>query len=81
MVYKFFGKKFSSANTSAGAITSVPPETIDRQDKSDIENKIISDQQLAEELHKPFFRKFKKRKVHSPSIDNSWGDDLVDKQF
>ena len=31
---------------------------------------IISSQQLAEELHKPIIRKSKKRKVHSPFIDN-----------
>ena len=26
-------------------------------------------------------RKFKKRKVQSPFIDNIWGDDLADMQF
>ena len=29
------------------------------------------------ELHKPIIRKFKKRKVHSPFIDNIWGADLA----
>ena len=38
----------------------------------------MSDQQLAEELHKPIIKKFKKRKVHSPFIDNIWGADLAD---
>ena len=35
-------------------------------------------QQLAEELHKPIIRKFKKRKVHSAFKDNIWGADLAD---
>ena len=30
---------------------------------SGVKNKSISDQQLAEELHKPIIKKFKKRKV------------------
>ena len=31
---------------------------------SGIKNENMSDQQLAEELHKPIIRKFKKRKLH-----------------
>ena len=34
--------------------------------------------QLAEELHKPFIRKFEKRKVYSSFRDNMWGADLAD---
>ena len=41
----------------------------------------MSKQQLAEELGKPIIRKFKKRKVHSPSIDNIWGADLAGMQL
>ena len=48
---------------------------------SGIKNENISDQQLAEELHKPIIRKFKKRKVHSTFIDNVWDDVLVDMQL
>ena len=44
-----------------------------------IEN--ISNQELAEEFHKPIIRKLKKRKVHSPFIDNIWGADLADVQL
>ena len=33
--------------------------------------------ELAEELHKPFIRKFKKCKVYSSFIDNIWGNDLA----
>ena len=38
-------------------------------------------QQLAEELHKPIIRKFKKRKVYSTFKDNIWGADLADMQL
>ena len=34
--------------------------------------------QLADELHKPIIRKFKKRKVYSSFRDNIWGVDLPD---
>ena len=37
----------------------------------------MSDQQLAEELHKPIIKKFKKRKVKSHFIDNISGVDLA----
>ena len=36
--------------------------------------------QLADEIHKPIIRKFKKRKVYSSFRDNIWGVDLVDMQ-
>ena len=36
--------------------------------------------QLANELHKPIIRKFKKRKVYSSFRDNIWGADLADMQ-
>ena len=48
---------------------------------SGINNDSISDQQLAEELHKPIIRKFEKIKVHSLFIDNIWGSDLADVQL
>ena len=35
-----------------------------------VKNEIISNKELAEELHKPITREFEKRKVHSPFIDN-----------
>ena len=37
--------------------------------------------QLADELHKPIIRKFKKRKVHSSFRDSIWGADLADMQL
>ena len=37
--------------------------------------------QLADELHEPIIRKFKKRKMHSSFRDNIWGVDLADMQL
>ena len=37
--------------------------------------------QLADELHKPIIKKFKKRKVYSSFRDNIWGADLADMQL
>ena len=48
---------------------------------SSIKNENMSDQQLAEELHKPVIRKFKRRKVQSSFIDNIWGTGLADMQL
>ena len=39
-----------------------------------------SNYQLANDLHKPIIRKFKKRKVYSSFRDNIWGVDLADMQ-
>ena len=44
-------------------------------------NEIKQNLQLAEELHKPIIRKFKKRKVYSGFKDNIWGADLADMEF
>ena len=41
----------------------------------------MSEQQLAEELHKPIIRKFEKSKIHSPFIDNTWAAGLADMQL
>ena len=46
-----------------------------------IKNEFICNKELAEKLHKPIIRKFNKRKVHSPFIDNIWGADLADMQL
>ena len=46
-----------------------------------IKNVIAHNQQLAEELHKPIIKKFKKRKVYSSFKDNIWGADLADMQL
>ena len=41
----------------------------------------MSYQQLAEELHKPIIKKFKKRKIQPLLLDNVWGADLADMQL
>ena len=46
-----------------------------------IKNEIKQNQQLANELHKPIIRKFKKRKVYSSFKDNIWSVDLADMQL
>ena len=43
-----------------------------RTSPSGIKNEDISNKELVEELHKQIIRKFNKRKVHSPFIDNIW---------
>ena len=42
---------------------------------------IPQNEQLADELHKPIIRKFKKRKVYSAFKDNNWAADLADMQL
>ena len=49
--------------------------------KSAIKNENIFHKELAEELHKLIIRKFNKRKVQSPFIDNIQGADLADMQL
>ena len=68
MVYNFFDEKTSA--THANKFTG-----------SGIKNEKISNKELAEKLHKPIIRKFKKIKVHSCFIDNIWCADLADIQF
>ena len=41
----------------------------------------FSNEKLAEELHKPIIRKFKKRSVYSGFKDNIWSVDLADMQL
>ena len=41
----------------------------------------MTNQELAEELQKPIIRKFEKRKVYSPFIDNIWSADFADMQL
>ena len=76
MVYNFYDKK-----SSGGAATLARSETLATRNNSLIKNEIISNKELAEELHKPIIRKFNKRKVHSIFIDNIWGADLADMQL
>ena len=66
MVYKFFDSKIASPDKkSVGSGPKLIPQN----------------EQLADELHKPIIRKFKKRKVYSAFKDNIWGADLADMQL
>ena len=57
-------------------------KSFDKKSKgSGIKNEIKENQQLANELHKPSIKKFKKRKVYSSFKDNIWGFDLADMQL
>ena len=71
MVYKFLDKKFAwFADKSASG--------------KGIKNEIMSNKESnkqTEELHKPFIRKFKKRKLYSSFIDNIWGADFANIQL
>ena len=51
-------------------------------DKKSSESGIVNEPnyQLADDLHKPIIRRFKKRKVYSSFRDNIWGVDLADMQ-
>ena len=72
MVYKFSDKKSASLMDKSTKESGVTGLT----------NKSVSpNQQLADELHKPIIKKFKKRKVHSVFKDNIWGADLTDMQL
>ena len=42
-----------------------------------VESEIKYNQQLAEELHEPIVRKFKKQKVYSSFNGNIWGANLA----
>ena len=66
MVYEFFDSKVALPDKkSVGSGAKVIPQN----------------EKLADELHKPIIRKFKKRKVYSAFKDNVWGADLADMQL
>ena len=69
MVYKFFDKKSTSLSDKSVSGSGVA------------NNEIKQNLQIAEELHKPIIRKFKKRKLYSGFKDNIWGADLADMQL
>ena len=55
----------------------------ERTKVSGINNKgnLLVNSQLAEELHKPIIKNFKRRKVYCSSKDDIWGVDLADMQL
>ena len=67
MVYKFFDKKSQGSGRPLSSASQLA------NNKENI--------QLADELHKPIIRKFKKRKMYSSFRDNIWGVNLADMQL
>ena len=55
----------------------------ERTKGSGINNKgnLLVNSQLADILHKPIIKNFKRRKVYSSFKDNIWGVDLADMQL
>ena len=71
MVYKFFDSKVAS-----------PDKKSVGSGAKHVNTKLIhQDEHLADELHKPIIRKFKKRKVYSAFKNNIWSVDLADMQL
>ena len=73
MVYKCFDKK-----TSGGVVTLVGSETLAIRNTSAVKIENMSNNELADKLHKPIIRKVEKRNLHSSFIDNICGADLAD---
>ena len=71
MVYNFFDSKIASLDKKS-----------EGSGAKHVSTKLISqNEQLADELHTPIIRKFKKRKVYSAFKNNIWGVDLADMQL
>ena len=70
-------------------MTRARSETLAMWDKSAIKSEVkldqhpldLATQQLAEELHNSFIRRFEQQKLYSFFKDNLWGADLTDKQL
>ena len=72
----------SHLNGYEGALATLVYKFFDKKTKgAGIRNEIKENEQLANELHKPIIRKFKKRKVYSSLKDNIWDVGLADMQL
>ena len=74
MVYNFFDKKspwLPNKSVSESGIDNINNDNNDNNKNNN--NEIKQNQQLAEELHKPIIRKFKRGKIYSRFRDNIWG--------
>ena len=67
--------------TFGGTATFAWSETLATRNKSAYKNKNIFNKDLPSELHKPVIKRFKKRKLRLPFIDNIWGADLANMQL
>ena len=65
-----------------GGLASMIYKCFDKKTSCGIfKTEIISNKELAEELHKAIIKKSEKRKVHSSFIDSTWDTDLADMQL
>ena len=65
-----------------GGLASMVYKCFDKKTSCGIfKTEIISNKELAEELHKAIIKKSEKRKVHSSFIDSTWDTDLADMQL
>ena len=76
MVYKVFDKKSQGSGRHSSSTSYRPSSSAFQVANNNKENI-----HLADELHKPIIRRFKKRKVFSSFRDNIWGVDLADMQL
>ena len=67
MVYKFFDKKSRGSGI--------------KNNTKENQGNFLQNSELANELHKPFNKKLKRRKVYSSFKSNIWGVDLADMQL
>ena len=63
--YDGYKRGLAGANASGGAVTSARSETVDRQCKSVIENKITSNQELAKSYTNRFLQNLKNEKYNN----------------
>ena len=60
------------------ALASMVSKFFDERSRKVLKGSGIENKQLADELHKPIIKNFKRRKVHSSFKDNIWGVHLAD---
>ena len=73
--------KYDGYETGLASMVYKPFDKKTKGSGATLANKSIpQNEQLAEELHKPIIRKFKKREVYSAFKDNIWAADLADMQ-
>ena len=71
MVHKFFDKKSKGSGIAASLANKSANENFIQQ--TNFINQLLENLTIANELHKPIIRKFKKRKVYSYFRDNIQG--------
>ena len=60
------------------ALASIVWKFFNEKSKKVLSGSGLENEELADELHKPIIKKFKRRKLYSSFKDNIWGVDLAD---